>query len=67
MKRFLALALSFVCLIACVSGAGCKTGPSSEQKENALIIEYYKAGYGDLWIQELAAKFTSKTGKHLFY
>ena len=65
MKRFLAIALSFVCLIACVAGAGCKSGSSSKQKENALIIEYYKAGYGELWIKNLAAEYTKRTGTEI--
>lgn len=65
MKRILALALSFVCLIACVAGVGCKNGLSDEQKANSIVIEYYKAGYGELWIKNLAAKFTEKTGTEI--
>ena len=65
MKRFLALALSLICMLACVFSVGCTKGLTKAQKENALIIEYYKAGYGELWIQNLAAEFTSKTGKEV--
>ncbi len=65
MKRILALTLSLMCMVACVFSTGCAKGLTKEEKENALIIEYYKAGYGDLWIQELAAEFTNKTGKEV--
>ena len=65
MKRILALLLCLVSLVACFAGAGCKKGLTEEQKQNALIIEYYKAGYGEVWIQNLAAAYTEKTGQEV--
>lgn len=62
MKRILTFLLSFVCLFACVLSTGCKKGLDNEQKEKALIIEYYKAGYGELWIQNAATEYTKLTG-----
>ena len=65
MKRFLALLLCLVSVVACVAGSGCKKGLTDEQKKNALIIEYYKAGYGEVWIQNLASEFTKRTGQEV--
>jgi len=65
MKRFLALLLSIVSVFACFSGAGCQKGLTAEQKKNALIVEYYKAGYGEIWIQNLASEFTKRTGQEV--
>ncbi len=65
MKRILALLLCLVSLVACVAGTGCRRGLTEEQKANALIIEYYKAGYGEAWIQNLAAAYTQKTGQEV--
>ena len=39
--------------------------PKTAEKRNALIIEYYNAGYGQLWIQKLAAAYTEKYGQEV--
>lgn len=66
MKRFLAVLLGLITFVTCFATAGCNnSGVSNEQKQNALIIEYYKAGYGELWIQKLAAAYTAKYGQEV--
>ena len=66
MKRFLAALLGLITFVTCFATTGCNnSGVSDEQKQNALIIEYYKAGYGELWIQKLAAAYTEKYGQEV--
>ena len=66
MKRLLAVLLGLITFVSCFATTGCNnSGVSNEQKQNALIIEYYKAGYGELWIQKLAAAYTEKYGQEV--
>lgn len=65
MKRILALLLCIVSVFTCFAATGCQKGLTAAQKQNALIIEYYKAGYGEVWIQNLAAEFTKRTGQEV--
>ena len=66
MKRFLAILLGIIAFVSCFAATGCNNGGlTEEQKRNALIIEYYNAGYGQLWIQKLAAAYTEKYGQEV--
>ena len=46
MKKVVASILSVLTVASCFAGVAC--GPTTgEDNPNALVIEYYKAGYGD--------------------
>lgn len=66
MKRKTSIVLSVLALVAsltaCNGGGG---GLTSEQKENALIVEVFGGGYGTDMIYSLANKYTQKTGKQV--
>ena len=62
MKRFLSVMLGAVTAVSCLSMAGCG---GTKIDPNALVIEYYKAGYGDTWIKNLAAEYTKLYGQEV--
>lgn len=60
MKKILSVMLGTVTALSCFAVAGCdKIDP------NALVIEYYKAGYGDTWIKNLAAEYEKRYGQEV--
>ena len=63
MKKFLSVMLGAVTAFSCFSMAAC--GGGDEIDPNALVIEYYKAGYGDTWIKNLAAEYTKRYGQEV--
>ena len=72
MKKIIASVLSLLSVASCFAGVGCKGGLgggggelTQEQKEHALVIEYYKAGYGGDWITNLAAEYKKRTGQEV--
>ena len=60
MKRFLAILLGLITCFSCVMATGCNDDEASKE---ALVIEYYKAGYGENWILNLAKEYTDRTGQ----
>ena len=61
MKKFLLFLLSLTTVASCFSVAGC----GKKVDSNALVIEYYKAGYGDTWIKSLASEYTKRYGQEV--
>ena len=61
MKRLLAILLGLITCFSCVMATGC----GQDVNADALVIEYYKAGYGEEWIINLAAEFQRKTGQEV--
>lgn len=61
MKRLLAILLGLITCFSCVMATGC----GDDVNKDALVIEYYKAGYGEEWIINLAAEFQRKTGQEV--
>lgn len=64
MKKVVASILSVLTVASCFAGVAC--GPTTgEADPNALVIEYYKAGYGSEWITNLAAEHKKRTGQEV--
>ena len=61
MKKFLMFLLSLTTAASCFAAAGC----GKKVDPNALVIEYYKAGYGDTWIKSLASEYTKRYGQEV--
>ena len=61
MKRLLAILLGIITCFSCVMATGC----NKDDNADALVIEFYKAGYGEEWINKLAAEFQRKTGQEV--
>lgn len=61
MKKFLLFLLSLTTAASCFAAAGC----GKKVDPNALVIEYYKAGYGDTWIKSLASEYTKRYGQEV--
>lgn len=61
MKKFLLFLLSLTTAASCFVAAGC----GKKADSNALVIEYYKAGYGDAWIKGLASEYTKRYGQEV--
>lgn len=61
MKKFLLFLLSLTTAASCLAAAGC----GKKADSNALVIEYYKAGYGDAWIKSLASEYTKRYGQEV--
>ena len=59
MKKIVSVILGVVATVSCFAATGCgqTIDPSS------LVIEYYKAGYGDTWIKNLASKYEETYGQ----
>ncbi|MBR2023808.1 MAG: extracellular solute-binding protein [Clostridia bacterium] len=62
MKKFLSVMLGAVTAFSCFSMVACG---GEKFDPNALVIEYYKAGYGDTWIKNLAAEYTKRYGQEV--
>lgn len=60
MKRLLAILLGLITCFSCVMATGCN---DDEVIKDTLVIEYYKGGYGEEWIQDLAKEYTNRTGQ----
>ena len=60
MKRLLAILLGLITCFSCVMATGCNDDDVSKE---TLVIEYYKAGYGQKWIDDLAKEYTNRTGQ----
>ena len=68
MKKIIASVLSLLSVVSCFAGVGCNGGGgglSPEEEAKALVIEYYKAGYGGDWITNLAAEYKKRTGQEV--
>ena len=72
MKKIIAGLLSVLSVASCLAGAGCNIGGGGagggltpEEEAKALVIEYYKAGYGGDWITNLAAEYKKRTGQEV--
>ena len=66
MKKIIACLLGLLSASTCVASVGCGVGGlSSEQEAKALVIEYYKAGYGGDWVTNLAAEYKKRTGQEV--
>lgn len=65
MKKVVAGLLSLLSVASCFATAACNGGGSPEQDPSALVIEYYKAGYGGDWITNLAAEYKKRTGQEV--
>lgn len=61
MKKILSIVLGVMTAATCLAGVGC----GQDIDPNALVIEYYKAGYGETWIKNLATKYTESTGQEV--
>ena len=64
MKKITSIFLSVLSIFSCFAGVACGGG-AAEDDANALVIEYYKAGYGGDWITNMAAEYKKKTGKEV--
>ena len=64
MKKITSIFLSVLSIFSCFAGVACGGG-AVEDDANALVIEYYKAGYGGDWITNMAAEYKKKTGKEV--
>ena len=62
MKKFLSVMLGAVTAFSCFSMVACG---GTKIDPNALVIEYYSAGYGEAWIKNLAAEYTKRTGQEV--
>ncbi|MBR4943736.1 MAG: extracellular solute-binding protein [Clostridia bacterium] len=71
MKKIIAGLLGVVSVLSCFAGVGCNVlgggggGLTPEEEAKALVIEYYKAGYGGDWITNLAAEYKKRTGQEV--
>lgn len=72
MKKIIAGLLSVLSVASCFAGVGCNIGGGGagggltpEEESKALVIEYYKAGYGGDWITNLAAEYKKRTGQEV--
>ena len=64
MKKVVASILSVLTVASCFAGVAC--GPTTGDVDpNALVIEYYKAGYGSEWITNLAVEHKKRTGQEV--
>lgn len=69
MKKIIASVLSLLSVASCFTGVACSLGGggglTDEQKKGALVIEYYKAGYGADWITNISAEYKKRTGQEV--
>lgn len=64
MKKLLSIILGAITAFSCFSMVACGAD-NADINPNALVIEYYKAGYGDTWIKNLAAEYTRRYGQEV--
>ena len=68
MKKIISTLLGVVSIASCFASVGCVGGGgglTAEEEKKALVIEYYKAGYGGDWITNLAAEYKKRTGQEV--
>jgi|GEM_PF-1123360 len=60
-KKIVSVILGVVVTVPCFAATSC----GQNIDPSALVIEYYKAGYGDTWIKNLAAKYEETYGQEV--
>ncbi len=62
MKKIMTMCVSVAMAATTLLGVGCGGGGGGGDKENKIVVNYYKGGYGSAWIEKSAADFKAQTG-----